>query len=150
MRKRWLLHDEELLSTNTVHYTQLSIISGLVHLYDKLVTIVYLQNAVCWLEVQFLSPHLVHLYSSNSSLHNNCGLVNEEYAIGMLAECNASLGLGVISATAGNGWIVTLFETIQNKSDSSFLEWTFQSEICWFELQEGLGSGQSLPVYIVF
>ena len=72
--------------------------------------------------------------------------MNEEYAIGMLVECNASLGLGVISATVQEGWIVTLFETVQNESMSSVLEWTFQSEICWFELQEDLGFSQFLPV----
>lgn len=68
----------------------------------------------------------------------------------MLAECNASLGLGVISATVGNGWVVTLLETVQNdhESNSSVLEWSFQSEICWFELQEELGFSQFPPVII--
>lgn len=102
---------------------------------------------MCWFGVEVISPNLVLLLSDPSL--DACDLHRNDYAIGSLAWSNASHGLGVVSAAVGRneGWIVTLFDTIQSDVNSSLLEWTFRRGGCWFELQDQLGFNQSELVF---
>ena len=109
-----------------------------------------MQAIICQLEVDVINSHLalLHPRAAQTSLTTACGAPVEDYSIGSLVLNEARLGLGVISAIVGSnaGWMVTMFENIQEQLVSVSLEWTIQEGYCWFELEEIMGFNQSIAV----
>lgn len=114
-------------------------------------TLDILQDIVCWLQGEPVSPHVLLLTETEeeSELLGDCELARVESSIGLLARNNASLSVGVISARVVNegGWVVTVYPAIhKGASFSNASEWVFQNTSCWFELEEALGFNQSLTL----